>query len=368
MKYYLDLFSPETYESFSKSARDVSGFRIRHRKAAQKVLPGDKLLCYLTKLSRWFGILEVISECFEDHTPILYPEADPFIIRFKVKPKVWLDKEQAVPIRETEVWKNLSFTRDQDRQSSQWTGKFRSSLNLIEDGDGQFLEHLLLSQQKNGKVYRVDEAKYAMLIGKRIRGPNKPVSVLVPGKADTEIDQAGDKGIRESAHIQALLAKIGETMGFRVWLPRNDRSRVLKEWKPKEQTLLEALPLNYEETTLHTIENIDVLWIRKRSIARAFEVEHSTSIYSGLLRMADLMALQPNLDIKMHIVAPDDRRDKVFSEIKRPVFSLLERGELAELCTYISYHSVEEMGKLEHLSHLSDSVLDEYEQAPDEAI
>ncbi len=30
----------------------------------------------------------------------------------------------------------------------------------------------------------------------------------------------------------------------------------------------------------------------------AFEVEHSTPIYSGTLRMADLLALQPNMDIR----------------------------------------------------------------------
>jgi hypothetical protein len=95
-------------------------------------------------------------------------------------------------------------------------------------------------------------------------------------------------------------------------------------------------------------------------MARAFEVEHTTSIYSGLLRMADLLALQPNMDIKLHIVAPAARRDKVFQEIKRPVFSLLERGPLDERCTYMSYDSVDEVAKLRHLAHMSDSVLDDY--------
>gem|GEM_PF-5027383 len=42
--------------------------------------------------------------------------------------------------------------------------------------------------------------------------------------------------------------------------------------------------------------------------------------------MADLLALQPNMKIKLHIVAPPAKRDKVFQEIRRPVFSLLESG------------------------------------------
>ncbi len=61
MSYYLDLFSPETYEAFLRSPRDVSGFRERQYIQATKIKPGDKLICYLTKLSRWIGALEVIE-------------------------------------------------------------------------------------------------------------------------------------------------------------------------------------------------------------------------------------------------------------------------------------------------------------------
>ena len=105
---------------------------------------------------------------------------------------------------------------------------------------------------------------------------------------------------------------------------------MLREWKSESHNLLDRLPLNYDDTTLRTIEQIDVIWLRGRSIVRAFEVEHTTSVYSGILRMADLLALQPNMDIRLHIVAPVSKRDKVFSEIRRPVFSLLERGPLAD--------------------------------------
>ena len=30
MAYFIDLFSPETYEAFAHSSRDISGFRLRH--------------------------------------------------------------------------------------------------------------------------------------------------------------------------------------------------------------------------------------------------------------------------------------------------------------------------------------------------
>jgi hypothetical protein len=82
----------------------------------------------------------------------------------------------------------------------------------------------------------------------------------------------------------------------------------------------------------------------------------------GLLRMADLLALQPNMDIWLHIVAPDECRDKVFREMKRPVFSLLDRGPLSHSCTFISYESVEAIFSLEHLAHTNDSIITEYEE------
>ena len=155
-------------------------------------------------------------------------------------------------------------------------------------------------------------------------------------------------------------------MGMQIWIPRADRSAVLNEWRGDHPPILERLPLNYDDTTLKTIEQIDVLWLKGRAIKRAFEVEHTTSVYSGILRMADLLALQPNMDIKLHIVAPVSRKDKVFQEIRRPVFSLLDRGPLSESCTFVPYDSVRDLVRDPHLAHLSESVLEEYEESADD--
>ena len=70
MAYFLALFYPETYEAFTNSSRDIAGFRRRNQRAAGGVQVGDKLVCYVAKLSRWVGILEIRSEWFKDETPI----------------------------------------------------------------------------------------------------------------------------------------------------------------------------------------------------------------------------------------------------------------------------------------------------------
>ena len=93
--------------------------------------------------------------------------------------------------------------------------------------------------------------------------------------------------------------------------------------------------------TNQTIELIDVLWLQGNAIVAAFEVESTTSIYSGLLRMSDLIAMQPNLNIPLYLVAPDDRREKVISEVNRPTFSRLS-PPMSEVCRFISFSSLRE--------------------------
>lgn len=362
MAYYLDLFSPETYEAFGRSDRSISGFRMRQRNVARRIKPGDKFVCYMTRLSRWMGMLEVLEGPFDDDRPIFYPENDPFVVRFRVRPLVWLPVDKAIPIHEDRVWTQLSFTRGQSKHSSSWTGKLRGSLVQLDDADGAFLEALIREQMGGGEAYPVDPEAYRKLATHRVRRADKDVTVTVPEETEAEEEEGGQPEIRESTKIQALLAEIGSRMGMQIWVPRGDRAAVLAGWRGDHPPLLERLPLNYDETTLRTIEQIDVLWLKGRAIKRAFEVEHSTSVYSGILRMADLLALQPNMDIRLHIVAPILRREKVFQELLRPVFSLLDRGPLSETCTYLSYDSVRELAEQEHLSHLADSVVEEYEE------
>lgn len=315
-------------------------------------------MCYLTRLSRWFGLLEVLEGPFIDDKPIFLPESDPFVVRFHVRPRVWLDIEKGVPIHEEVVWNGLSFTQGLERGSIGWTGKVRGSLVRLEDRDGKFLAELLEGQVNQGKVYPLDEQDKKKLATHTVNRPDKVVTVSVPESTVAEVEEI-ETETRESIKIQAIIAQIGARMGLSVWIPRGDRGAVLREWKDQGQ-LLERLPLNYDDTTLRTIEQIDVLWLKGRSIVRAFEVEHTTSVYSGILRMADLLALQPNMDIKLHIVAPATKREKVFQEIRRPVFSLLDKGPLAESCTYLSYDSLRELGAQRHLAYISDTVLDEY--------
>jgi hypothetical protein len=232
--------------------------------------------------------------------------------------------------------------------------------------------------------YPLSERDQRQLARRKVRTLTREVEVDVPEKellraeTDHREDKFGAQGpvepgwltdteVRRSIQIQAQIAEIGAKMGFKIWVPATDRIRVMDIVSATNRSaFLKDLPLNYDENTLDTIRQIDVLWLKGRSMARAFEVEHTTAIYSGILRMADLLALQPNMQIHLHIVAPDERREKVLREIKRPVFSLLDHGPLYERCTFLSYDSIQSIAWEKFLSHMSDTILDEYEEHAEE--
>ena len=95
-KYWLDLFTGTTWEEFLEHGGEVSGFRASRKRLAERISPGDYLLCYLTGISRFIGILEVKSKCYEDATPIWRDEQFP--IRFDVDILEKLDAKTAVPV------------------------------------------------------------------------------------------------------------------------------------------------------------------------------------------------------------------------------------------------------------------------------
>jgi hypothetical protein len=251
MAYFIDLFSPETYEAFRGCARDISGFRLRQKAIAERIHAGDFFVCYMTRLSRWFGLLEVIEGPYIDSKPIFIPENDPFVVRFRVRPLILLDPEKSIPIHNNEIWKGLSFTRDLEPGSLVWTGKVRTSLVHLDDNDAQFLANKMREQVEDGKTYPLDEADVRKIATHTVNRTDKVIAVSVPDDlAITEEAEALPAAeTRESIQVQALVARIGMSMGLSIWVPRADKAAVLKELNLDSPQILDRLPLNYDDTT-----------------------------------------------------------------------------------------------------------------------
>lgn len=96
--YWLDLFTGATWNEFKSAGAKVSGFRESRWNTVQKIKPGDYLLCYLTGVSRFIGILEVNDAPYRDRT-LIWKDED-FPCRLKVRMVTELAPEAAVPVLE----------------------------------------------------------------------------------------------------------------------------------------------------------------------------------------------------------------------------------------------------------------------------
>lgn len=143
---------------------------------------------------------------------------------------------------------------------------------------------------------------------------------------------------RAHTHMQWLLAKLGRKFGCKVWIAANDHNARWNSDRLGDFSLptLPNLGLGVESQRITNL--IDVIWIGDRNkVVAAFEIESTTSIYSGILRMSDLMADMPNLTFPLYLIIPVERTDKVQRELRRPTFEVLG---LQDHCSFITFEDL----------------------------
>ena len=152
-----------------------------------------------------------------------------------------------------------------------------------------------------------------------------------------EVAQEGD---RTHTEVQGWLRDLGRALGYDVWVAANDRNRAYRGGRLCDGCL-EALPAALDRLpSADAIRLIDVLWLEQNNgvVAGAFEVEHTTSIYSGIVRLLDLaLGGEERATHSLFLVAPDAREADVRAQLSRPAFSrvadldvrYLPYGELA---------------------------------------
>ncbi len=186
----------------------------------------------------------------------------------------------------------------------------------------QVLARMDEQHQKNSKKFKGQSAAPAIL-------PVMADEQTLEDESDTDVNHT---------HIQGLLAKIGRKLDCRIWIAANDKRKI---WNG--QTLgnlsIDQLPqLGLDPESQKIISLIDVLWIKGyNQVVAAFEIEHTTSVYSGLLRMSDLVVSSPNLNFQLYIVTPDERLPKVRQQLSRPTFQMLD---LHKMCGFFSFETL----------------------------
>ncbi|HMR08913.1 MAG TPA: hypothetical protein PKA88_24200 [Polyangiaceae bacterium] len=151
--------------------------------------------------------------------------------------------------------------------------------------------------------------------------------------------KAAADGDRTHTEIQGWLRDLGLALGFDVWIASNDKNRSYADGRLSDGCLTSLPKRLLESSGADGIRMIDVLWLDKASGAAsaAFEVEHTTSIYSGIVRLLDLALGNCGPAQGLYVVAPDDREDDVRAQLRRPAF----RSVTALAVKYLPYSELE---------------------------
>ncbi len=209
--------------------------------------------------------------------------------------------ESYLEMREVIVQTNNDF-RD---QLSKDLGAFAGMLFEIGAGrllvDGNFEAVLQVEKAKSEKVAKARHA-----------------DVLAEEQAESEHTQ-----------IQYLLIKVGRALKYDVFVARNDRHRSYNGQAFALLTIPTLPSMDWPPEVMDTTSLIDVIWLKPntKELVSAFEIEKSTSIYSGILRMEDLARSIPDCTCNFYLVAPDRREKEVIAQLTRPAF----RNDLTDI-------------------------------------
>jgi hypothetical protein len=152
-----------------------------------------------------------------------------------------------------------------------------------------------------------------------------------------ESSQAESEPSFTHSQIQTLLGAIGNKKNCHIWIPTNDREALDWALSPRFQ-MVPSLPSQFRDVEPY-LSQIDVVWLDKGSnkVRALYEVEHSTPIYSGLLRFNDIFLTIPTPVERFAVVSNEKRRSLFAQQVNRPTF---RKSGLAEVCIFFEYVNV----------------------------
>ncbi len=208
----------------------------------------------------------------------------------KVKLGSW---QEYLRMREAIIEKNNQYRTLLSKDLGAFTGL------LFDIGDGQIMAG------NEGELSEKEKEKIAKKISKR----RKEV-----------VNEKEEAGLH--TEMQYHLLKIGHSLGYDVISASNDKSKCHDGNNFSFISLSKIPDIGADKYTNKTIALIDVIWFEKgtNKIACGFEVEKSTSIYSGILRLTDLFYSFQNDPSSLFLIIPDNREKELVLQLTRPSF------------------------------------------------
>ena len=134
--YWIIVGSPENFATSREHGFTIQGMKSRHRKKAEQMKPGDKIVYYITGIKAFGGVATITSGYFEDHTLIWRStnknrQDEDYPYRVKIEPDVILDEGEYLPAEP--IARGMKYV--QKWPAENWTLAFQGNVHHIDTED-----------------------------------------------------------------------------------------------------------------------------------------------------------------------------------------------------------------------------------------
>lgn len=138
--------SPDNFERSEKLGFTIQGMKSRHRKKAERMKAGDKIVYYLTGLKAFAGIATITSPYFESHERIWQSgdpkkETEDYPFRVHIKPDVVLTVATATPAEP--IARQMTYVSKWP--AANWTLAFQGNVHEIGEDDYQLIRSAIVA-------------------------------------------------------------------------------------------------------------------------------------------------------------------------------------------------------------------------------
>ncbi len=143
-KYWILVSSYDNWERTVALEFTLQGMKSRHRKKAEQMRPGDKIIFYVTGLKAFAGVATITSPYFEDHTPIwvsgnMKRAGEDYPFRVHIERDIALAKDDFVPAEG--LARQMIYASKWP--AANWTLAFQGNVHLVPREDYELIRAAL---------------------------------------------------------------------------------------------------------------------------------------------------------------------------------------------------------------------------------
>lgn len=156
--YWIIVGSPSNFERTASLNFTIQGIKSRHRKKAERMKPGDKIVYYLTGIKAFGGVASVTSTFFESHDRI-WASGDPkkatedYPYRVRIEPDLVLPPNAFVEAEP--VARRMAYVAKWP--AANWTLAFQGNVHEIGEDDYRLIREAIEARVPAG----MDHARIA---------------------------------------------------------------------------------------------------------------------------------------------------------------------------------------------------------------